>query len=733
MWDGADTWGVGLDSRKSVLLKNPGDVYGVLKGTIDTSTLAVGTYTVQLDAVSAGFWLRNRLEPAPVRGFLDESDGGESQGRDDHVHRGRQFFRQSGADGGLHREPDRRSSAAAVSFDGSTSSDPDGDALTYAWTFGDGQTGTGATASHTYTTAGSYDATLTVSDGKGGSNSKTATIAVSAVNNKVPTAVVTANPPGSVPLTVNFDASASTDPDGDTLSYAWTFGDNQTGTGATVSHTYTTAKTYSASVKVSDSKGGSDTKAIEITVTSAPTAAVTATPTSGVAPLMVIFDGNGSSDPNGYPLFYSWNFGDGDTSSGAATSHQYAAAGTYIATLTVNNGQGGTGMASTTITVQANGAPTAVVSTNPNPASGMAPLRVTFDGGGSSDPNTDSLTYTWSFDDDTTASGKVVSHTYVASGPHIVTLTVNDGHSGAGIAQVQVNVTSTPSVGNNPPTVVASATPTSGNVPLTVTFDGSQTTDPDGDALITYVWDFGNGLANAGAKRSYTYLTPGRYTASLSVTDAQSAVGIGIVEVFVNGSPVAAATATPSSGLAPLTTVLDATGSSDPNGDAMSYHWDFGDGQTDTGKTLAHTYAAGGSYKAKVTVRDGNGGEGTREVVVVVNAAPGGRRRHARRRQRPADSGIREYGHHGCRRRRGYLYVGVRRRRDGDRRHGISRVQDQREVRRQTDRQGLPQRDKHQDLYDRRERVAGALRICRSVDRYGVADCQLQRGEFHRS
>lgn len=68
-----------------------------------------------------------------------------------------------------------------LSFDGSASSDPDaGDTLAYEWQFGDGGTATGATVAHTYATAGTYTASLTVRDGDGASHTQTFDVAVAA-------------------------------------------------------------------------------------------------------------------------------------------------------------------------------------------------------------------------------------------------------------------------------------------------------------------------------------------------------------------------------------------------------------------------------------------------------------------------------------------------------------------------------------------------------------------------
>ena len=87
----------------------------------------------------------------------------------------------------------------------------------------------------------------------------------------------------------------------------------------------------------------------------APTAAFSANPTSGPAPLTVSFDASGSSDPNGTIVSYAWAFGDTQSGSGAQTSHTYTGAGTFTATLTVTDNDGATGQSSQTITVTGGG------------------------------------------------------------------------------------------------------------------------------------------------------------------------------------------------------------------------------------------------------------------------------------------------------------------------------------------------------------------------------------------
>ncbi len=86
-----------------------------------------------------------------------------------------------------------------------------------------------------------------------------------------------------------------------------------------------------------------------------PTAVISATPTSGDAPLNVSFNGSGSSDPDGSIVSYAWNFGDGSTGSGVSTSHTYNSAGNYTATLIVTDDSGQTASDNITINVTSTG------------------------------------------------------------------------------------------------------------------------------------------------------------------------------------------------------------------------------------------------------------------------------------------------------------------------------------------------------------------------------------------
>ncbi len=249
--------------------------------------------------------------------------------------------------------------ALAASFDASTSADADGTVAGYAWTFGDGATGTGATASHTYAAAGTYQVTLVVTDDKGATGTVTKAVEVTAgttppptPTNQAPTAAFTA---AAKDLAVSVDGSTSADADGTVASYAWTFGDQGTATGKTATHTYAAAGTYKVTLTVTDDKGATSSKSDDVVVTAPVVAnqAPTASFTSSVKDLAVGVDASASADADGTVASYAWDFGDRVTATGRTASHTYAAAGTYPVTLVVTDDKGATSSVTRDVVVTA--------------------------------------------------------------------------------------------------------------------------------------------------------------------------------------------------------------------------------------------------------------------------------------------------------------------------------------------------------------------------------------------
>lgn len=153
--------------------------------------------------------------------------------------------------------PASGSVTTSFSFDGSGSSDPDNDAIvSYAWNFGDGTTGAGPTASHTYASPGCYTLTLTVTDAGGKSSAPVSrNVSVSSAPNAAPSASFTFSPSsGTAPLAATF-SSTSTD-DGCIASWDWDWGDGTAhGTTEQANHVFQSAGTFTVTLTVTDAGG----------------------------------------------------------------------------------------------------------------------------------------------------------------------------------------------------------------------------------------------------------------------------------------------------------------------------------------------------------------------------------------------------------------------------------------------------------------------------------------------
>jgi cysteine-rich repeat protein len=143
-------------------------------------------------------------------------------------------------------------------------------------------------------------------------------------------------------LSVN--GSASQDPDGLIVNYFWDFGDGTLSAGATANHTYADAGKYTIRLSVIDNGGLSSsshtTAEVSYTQQNNPPIADSGGPYLGVANEEIIFDGSGSSDPDGVIVSYEWDFGDGNAATGVTAAHTYSVPATYQVSLTVTDDGG---------------------------------------------------------------------------------------------------------------------------------------------------------------------------------------------------------------------------------------------------------------------------------------------------------------------------------------------------------------------------------------------------------
>jgi PKD repeat protein len=419
---------------------------------------------------------------------------------------------------------------------------------------------------------------------------------------------------------VAFDASRSSDADGDRLSYVWVFGDGQRGTGRVVVHQYAGPGVYPAELQVLDSSGqvgNGAAQKVQVLVKRPPLAA--AGQDLVVAPGQpVAFDGSGSVKGERPIARYGWDFYDGAQGEGETTEHVFANPGRYIVTLTVEDDSSPPCNADTDERiVRVNAPPVAEAGDRQRIAVGQ---QVTLDGGRSYDVDGEIVDYQWNLADDSTQAGPVIQHAFTAPGTYDVKLSVLDD---AGVAN---------SVGTDTVRIVVNAPPVAEAGPdrrLAIgeisTFDGTASDDRDG-GIVDYRWDFGDGARGTGARVDYAYPRPGTYRVTLTVRD-DSATATNLdtdrLTVVVNEPPVADA------GEDQIVTTsevsFDAGGSSDADGAIARYDWDFGDGTSGRGPTPTHVYDKSGTYRVTLTVTDDSGtirSSDSDSLRVVVNEAP---------------------------------------------------------------------------------------------------------------
>ncbi len=448
---------------------------------------------------------------------------------------------------------------ATVTLDGSGSSDPEEEALTYRWTQtgGTAVTLSSSTAqSPTFTAPGQLVEnailvfSLVVTDAGGlASPADKVTVTVTAGPNDAPTAEAGDDQTVEEEAAVTLDGSGSSDPEEETLTYAWT---KTSGPAVTLSSSAAQSPTFTApeqlakdatlvfSLVVTDARGlASSVDRVTVTVTAGPNDAPTAeagddqTVSEGAT---VTLDGSGSSDPEGEALRYRWTqWVRGSEpavtlSSSTAQSPTFTAPDQLVENVTlvffiqaIDLYWSSVDKVTVTVTAGPNDAPTAEAGQNQTVGKGAT---VTLDGSGSSDPEEEALTYAWTQTGGTTvtlSSSTAESPTFtvptqVANPTLVFSLVVTDARSLASSADT-VTVTV-----NDPPTADAGVdrTVVRGS---SVTLDGSGSSDPDNDPL-TYSWEQTSGtttvtLSNANAaKASFTAPSAlGKYGFELTVSD----------------------------------------------------------------------------------------------------------------------------------------------------------------------------------------------------------------------
>ena len=462
-------------------------------------------------------------------------------------------------------------------------------ATSYTWNFGDGNTSSQANPTHSYAANGTYNVTLTSTNECGSvTTGETVTIFVESV----PTADFTANDTeGCAPFTVTFNNASSAN----ATSFAWTFagGTPATSTAANPTVTFANAGTYNVTLTATNSAGSdTETKNNFISVGTTPTADFNTT-VSGFNAVFTNTSANATS--------YTWNFGDGNTSSQANPTHSYAANGTYNVTLTSTN-ECGSVTTGETVTIFVESAPTADFTANDT--EGCAPFSVTFSNGSSAN----AASFAWTFEGGTPATSTAANPTVTFANAGIYNVTLTATNSAGSDTETKSNY------------ITVGTAPTAD---FNTTVNGNTVAFTNISAGATgYAWNFGDGNTSNDTNPTHSYAANGTYSVTLTASnECGTATDTETVTIFVESVPAAGFTADATEGCAPFTVTFNNTSSS--NADGFAWTFEGGNPATSTDANPTVTFANAGTYNVTLTASN-EAGENTvtQEDFIMVNAAP---------------------------------------------------------------------------------------------------------------
>ncbi len=463
--------------------------------------------------------------------------------------------------------------------------------IVYKWVFGDGSpNSTLPNPTHTYPACGTYTATLYVGI-KGCIDSAKQTININPIPMPQFTSdtVCIANPTQFTDL--------STIPCGGKITgWSWKFGDPANGTSTVQNppYTYATTGTYNVTLTATSDSGCSAAVTLPALVVPNPVAKFSTGPVClGQATKFTDLS-------TGPPAKWNWYFGDplNSTSTVQNPSFTYTAAGTYTIKLVVSSGKGCVDSTIQTVTV------------NPIPTSGFTADTVC-QGTATAFKDTSSggTSWTWKFGDpptNGTGTGQTPTYTYAAAGTYNVTevVTSANGCKDSIILPVLVNPN---------PTGTFTVPPVCLGTPSVFTLTTST-------PVSTYAWTFGDAVGTSSSQNpTYTYGAAGTYNVTVVITTAGACTGTVTGTAVVNSIPVADFTAPP---VCQDKAMSFTNSSTVAGGGALTYVWNFGDGNSSALPNPTHQYAACGTYNVMLTASSGANCTHDTTITVTINPMP---------------------------------------------------------------------------------------------------------------
>lgn len=469
-----------------------------------------------------------------------------------------------------------------------------GSISSYRWDFGDGNTSSAQNPSHYYSNKGTYTIKLVIESNRSCTDSLSKTVEVD--NIVIPDFNATEVCDGVNTKFTNTTNSSC----GNILYYQWNFGDGNSSSQVNPSHKYSADGSYKVQLIVTQKGGLKDTVEKTITVNPLPAVAFSLNDTCQNAG--VSFN-NQSSISGGSIKTYEWIFGNGDKSSNAYPSYQYANSGNYKVELWATSNKGCTDSTARLIQV------------HPRPEANFSAASVCLDDSTrftnkSTSNGASGLSYSWLIDGNSYQLEEPVVKLN-SSGLHQVRLVVSSNKSCRDTVVKRVRVNARPQAKFVSDSVCRGS--------ISSFTDSSSISN---GTISSYSWKFGDGFSSSLKNPGHQYSAAGNYSVQLIVRSDSACTDTMIQSAVVHAVPKASFTAT---NLCLGDSLKPVDNSTITNGSISSWSWDFGDGNTANVQAPAHRYTANGTYSVQLTVLSSNGciDSTTQQLTVANQITPG--------------------------------------------------------------------------------------------------------------
>jgi len=460
--------------------------------------------------------------------------------------------------------------------------------VAYFWNFGDTVTSTLQNPSNSYKHPGTYTVKLVINLSSGCSDSITKQVTI------YPLPVVGFTSKALCGSQVAFTNSSSVS-GGNIAAQTWYFGDGHTDTAANPTHTYSATGTYTVKLVAVSSKGCADSASDQVKVNSALKAGFSATE-------VCFGDSSRFTDTTistSKITAWLWHFGDGDSSSVQNPVHLYTASGVYRAKLEVTSAAGCTDTTSAIVRVDAS--PTAAFGVTSSACQGST---VSFYD--SSITHGATVSYHWDFGDKNVSTSQNPTNTYKNAGTYTVKLRVQVGSSCSDSVSKQITINPLPAPKFSYGAVCG----------LEVGFIDSSTISSG--SIASQSWSFGDKGVATSITPTHTYTSASNYIVKLLVTSGKGCSD-SVSQSIAVAKPLQAGFSANEVCLGNATGFTDTTVSIDKN---LTYHWNFGDGDSSASKSPSHIFITAGSHHVKLTVTNSTSCTDTVSANIIVDANP---------------------------------------------------------------------------------------------------------------